>query len=76
MSVLIMVLIVKTIIFKLEYKILDFRAGSNPNGLKPKIPKAQMDLARNAQFFGLIKLSPNPVILRAWRVRTAGFGPN
>ena len=46
MLILIMVFIAKTIIFKLKYKILGFRAGLSPNGLRPKISKAQMGLAR------------------------------
>ena len=41
-----MVLIAKTIIFMLKYKILDIRATLSSNGLKPKIPKVQ-----KAQFF-------------------------
>ena len=43
-----MVLIVKTIIFKIKYKILGFWAGPSPNGLRLKIPKAQMRLTRKA----------------------------
>ena len=45
MSILIMVLIARTIIFKVKYKILGFRAGPNPNKLRPKIPETQIDLA-------------------------------
>lgn len=55
MLIIIMVLIVKTIIFKLKYKISGFRTGPSPNGLRPKIPKDQMGLARKAQFFGAYK---------------------
>lgn len=45
MSILIIVLIARTIIFKLKYKILDFRVEHSRNGLRPKIAKLQMDLA-------------------------------
>ena len=77
MSILIMILIARTIIFKLKYKISGFRAGPSPNGFRPKNPKAQMGLAQKTQFFGLIiKLSSNPVIFRVGRVWAAGFGPN
>ena len=34
-----MTLISKMIIFKLKYKILGFRAGPSPNGVRPKIPE-------------------------------------
>ena len=51
MSILIMISIIRTTIFKLKYKVSGFRAGPNPNGLRPKIPKAQMGLARKVQFF-------------------------
>ena len=53
MSILIMVSITGTIIFKLKYKILGFRTGPTPNGLRLKIPKTQMGLVRNAHFLGL-----------------------
>lgn len=45
MSILIIVLIARTIIFKLKYKILGFRAEHSRKGLRPKIAKAQVDLA-------------------------------
>ena len=64
MSILIIVLIARTTIFLVKYKILGFRAGSSRNRLRPKIPKAQIGLARKTYFFELIKLSPNPVFLR------------
>ena len=51
MSILIIVLIVRTIIFKLKYKISGFGTGPSPNGLRPKIPKAEMGLTRKARFF-------------------------
>ena len=37
-----MVLIARTITFKIKYKILGFRAGPSPIGPRSKIPKAQM----------------------------------
>lgn len=53
-----MVLIARTIIFKLRYKILGFQTGLIPNGLRPKILKAQMDLVRKIQFFLTYKTKP------------------
>ena len=66
MSILIIVLIVRTIIFKLKYKISGFQSGSSPNGLRPKWAYPE----RSNLFFELIKLKPNLVIFRAG---TAGF---
>ena len=60
MSILIIVLIVRTIIFKLKYKISGFQADPSLNGLRPKIPKAQMGLARKAQSFWAYKTKPKP----------------
>ena len=60
MSILIMVLIVKTIIFKIKYKISGFRACHSPNGLMPKLRKVQMGLARKTQFFWAYKIKPKP----------------
>ena len=53
MSTLIIVLIQKMIKFKLKYKILGFRIGPNQMdiGLRPRISKVQMNLARKTQFF-------------------------
>lgn len=60
MSILIMVLIVETIIFKLKYKIPGFRTDPSPKGLRPKIPKNQMGLAFKTQFFGAYKTKHKP----------------
>ena len=45
-----MFLIAKTIIFKLKYKILGFRADPSLNEFRPKIPKVQMSVARKPNF--------------------------
>ena len=55
MSILIMVLIIRMIIFKLKYKVLGIRTRPIPNGFMSKIPKIKW-------VFGFIKLSPNPVV--------------
>ena len=55
-----MVLIARMIIFKLKYKVSGFQAGPSPNGLRPKISKTQMGLARKAQFFFAYKTKPKP----------------
>ena len=46
-----MTLISKMIIFKLKYKNFGFRASPSPNGVRPKIPKAQMGFARKTHIF-------------------------
>ena len=51
MSILIMVLIARMIILKLKYKVLCFQAGPSQTGLKIKIAKAQMGLAREIRSF-------------------------
>lgn len=58
MLILIIVLIRRTIIFKLKYKISGFRVGPSSNGVRSKISEVQMGLVRKTQIFGLIKLSP------------------
>ena len=67
MSIRIVVLIARTIIFKINYKISSFRAGPTPNGFRQKNPNGFS--LKDPIFSGLIKLSPNLVIFRS-----RGFG--
>ena len=53
-----MVLIARTIIFKVKYKISGFRTNPSPNKLRPKIAEAQMGLARKPKKIWAYKTKP------------------